>query len=512
MMLLVFRYAVIIATLSLPFSLLGSPAQAQEIAQVHAKLASRSIDVQVASPPQTASGLISVNFVDADIRDVLTLIAQQSGLNIIASNDVQGRISLGLNKVPHEEGLKSILVAANLTFEKVGETYVVTSSNRPPSNMASLPASKPKAPGQKLVNLNIKNAELGFVVENLINQAGVDVVVLGTLNGKVTARVSQMPLEEALSVVFSGTRYGVNKFRDIYVIGDPNSLAGNTQALTETVVIPIRYLQAKDILTLLPPNLPSTMIKPNESANALIVTGTRDFLSQVRVFIEQVDIPTKQVILETTVLELSKRASKELGLTFSGQFGTDASLASTNPLVVAVTQGGNGVPTLSASFRALMDSGQVRVKANPKIAATNGQEAEINVIREVNVRVTTGAKDLVPITTIQTIQAGITFKMTPYIGSNGDVSTRMSVELSSISGLTPEGLPEVSRRKASTTMRLKDGETVAIGGILQTDSFVNTQKIPLLGDLPVLGGLFRTQSVQDSESELVIMLTPRVLR
>lgn len=481
---------------------------------VAAASSSESVKVIPAAPPESQgnAGVISVNFVDTDIRDILTLISQQTNLNVVTSNDVQGRLTLGLSKVPFEEALKSILVAANLTYEKVGATYVVTAGNRPPSNMASLSPSRPQTSGQRLINLNIKNAELSFVVENLMSQAGVDVVILGTLNGKVTARLSQVPLEEALGVVFSGTRYGFNKFRDIVIIGDPNNLSGNSAALSQTVVLPMRFLQAKDALTLLPPNLPGTMIKPHDAANALLVTGTPDFINQVRSFLEQIDVPAKQIVLETTLLELSKRASKELGLTFSGQFGSDVALNSSNPLVLTATQGGAGTPTLNATLKALMENGQVKVKANPKIAATNGQEAEINVVRELNVKVTTGAKDLVPITTIQTIQAGIVFKMTPYIGSMGDVNTRISIELSSISGMTAEGLPEVSRRKASTTMRLRDGETVAIGGILQADSFSNTQKLPLLGDLPVIGSLFRIQSQQDNESELVIMLTPRILK
>lgn len=483
---------------------------------VSLSMAAATDSVQVVRPTQPSlpgvGDVITLNFVDADIRDVLSLISQQTGLNVIMSNDVQGKLTLGLNKVPFEESLKAILVAANLAYEKVGGTFVVTAGNRPPSNMASLPPARPATKGQKLVNLNIKNAELAFVVENLLSQAGEDVIVLGTLNGKVTARLSQVPLEEALGIVFSGTRYGFNKFRDMYVIGDPNNLAGNSAALAETVLFPIRYLQAKEILALLPPNIPSTMIKPNEAANALIVTGTRDFRQQVESFLKQIDIPTKQVSIETTVLELSKNASKQLGLTFSGQFGTDLTLGSSNPLALAFTSGGNGVPSLSAKLNALVESGQVKIKANPKIAATNGQEAEINVIRELNVKVTSGAKDLVPLTTIQTIQAGITLKITPYIGTAGDVNTKVSVELSSISGLSSDGLPEVSRRKATTTMRIKDGETASIGGILQSEAFMNTQKIPLLGDLPIVGSLFRTQSLQQDESELVIMLTPRILK
>lgn len=497
------------------FSALATPAIAGQDSLIVASAEAAPESVKVAPPPpdsQATAGVISVNFVDTDIRDILTLISQQTNLNVVTSNDVQGRLTLGLSKVPFEEALKSILVAANLTYEKVGGTYVVTAGNRPPTNMASLPAIKPHSGGQKLINLNIKNAEIAFVVESLTSQAGMDVVILGTLSGKVTARLSQVPLEEALGVVFSGTRYGFNKFRDILIIGDPNNLSGSSAMLSQTIVLPLRYLQAKDVLMLLPPNLPGTMLKPHEAANALLVTGTPDFIGQVRAFLDQIDVPAKQVVMETTLLELSKKASKELGLTFSGQFGTDVVLTSSNPLLLTVTRGGAGAPTLNATLKALMETGQVRVKANPKIAATNGQEAEINVVRELNVKVTTGAKDLIPITTIQTIQAGIVFKMTPYIGSGGDVNTRISIELSSISGLTAEGLPEVSRRKASTTMRLRDGETVAIGGILQSDSFSNIVKLPLLGDLPVVGSLFRIQSQQDTESELVIMLTPRILK
>jgi type II secretory pathway component GspD/PulD (secretin) len=103
-------------------------------------------------------------------------------------------------------------------------------------------------------------------------------------------------------------------------------------------------------------------------------------------------------------------------------------------------------------------------------------------------------------------------KITPWVGASGEITADIEPEVSSVSAITAEGLPEINRRKARTTIRIRDGDTIVIGGLKQQDNTKSVTKIPLLGDLPILGALFRSTKSITRESELLILITPRILR
>lgn len=373
---------------------------------------------QVSFTPAVTPGsdkLISINTVDADVRDVLTMLSQQSGLNIVVTSDVQARVTVGLNKVPFEEALQTIVRIARLKVEQSGSTYVVSGANSPGPSPSSGPAFTSSGNGAHTVSLNAKDADLRFLVDQLINQAGIDVMIMGDLQGKVTIRLSNKPFEEALTLVFAGTRYSYNKFHGIYIIGDPTVVGGAVSALTSTEMMRLKFREPKEVLALLPPNLPPTFLKIDEQSNAVLVTGTPDFRRQVRDFLDTIDVPGPQVMLETTVLELSKTASRQLGLSFGGALGNSTGLTiqppGTGSIPFELSYSTTPItPDFNIKLDALIQDGEVKIKANPKVAAANGQEASIDVTQQLNVRVTTTAQ-LGPVSSIQSIEAGVKLKM-----------------------------------------------------------------------------------------------------
>jgi type IV pilus assembly protein PilQ len=480
--------------------------------------AAPAVTPQPAPPPAAAAAKrVSLSFVQSDVRDILTILSEQAGVNIVAAPGVQGKVSITIKDVTPEEALDAICASANLTYQLISKSYVVY-----PANAAAPTVATPLARRgiiAKTVSLNVKNVELQRVLEDLATQSGNDIVIFGNLQERVSVRLSQSGFEEALSIVLFGTRYSYVKQRDVYMIGDAQTMTNRTQGtLTDTVSFRLKHLKAKDVVTLLPPPLQITQPKVDEAGNAILITGSQETMARMDRFLRQVDVTPQQVRIDATLLELSRKASKDLGLTFSGTPAGAISISQPGP-----TSGGSSpfqmifdssktdAFAFQATLKALIENNEAKVKANPSLTAINGKQATINVGRVLNVKVTLGTQ-LNQVVSLQSIEAGTKLQITPFIGANGDILTEVSAEASSITSLGADGLPEISKRTASTTVKLKSGQTVMIGGLVQSDDLGTDQRLPVLGDLPFFGGLFGAKTRRQNDSELVIIITPHLLQ
>ena len=257
------------------------------------------------------------------------------------------------------------------------------------------------------------------------------------------------------------------------------------------------------------------------------MTGTEDQVQQLKEFIRQIDITSPQVMIEVLVVELSKRSSIELGFK-GGYFKSD----STRLAFPRVSQHYTGneinqalddiaeqlrmgsLGKLPADFMLTIDAleiaGKAKVRARPRITTLNGNQASINV-GWVRYYQTSSQTPQGTITQLHSIDAGITLNIVPWVAASGEITTEFHPTVSNLSGIGAGGLPDMSRRNVDTTIRLKDGETIIIGGLIQKSSANSKEKIPFLGDIPFLGTLFSKTSSTADESELVIYITPYIL-
>ncbi|HBE72547.1 MAG TPA: type II and III secretion system protein, partial [candidate division Zixibacteria bacterium] len=241
----------------------------------------------------------------------------------------------------------------------------------------------------------------------------------------------------------------------------------------------------------------------------------------------QIDIVSPQVTIECLVVELSKRSTLELGFK-GGYFKPDT----TRLIFPRFTQNYDGndlnnaldeiagrlrmgsLGKLPADFMLTIDAlevaGKAKVRARPRITTLNGNQANINVgwIRYYQ---TSSQTPQGTITQLHSIDAGITLEIVPWVAASGEITTEIRPTVSNLSGIGAGGLPEISRRTVNTTIRLRDGESIVIGGLIQKSSASSKEKIPFLGDIPFLGTLFSKTSSTSDESELVIYITPHIL-
>jgi general secretion pathway protein D len=274
--------------------------------------------------------------------------------------------------------------------------------------------------------------------------------------------------------------------------------------------------------------------------NALVITATPEEYAVLTTVIQKLDIPREQVLVEVLIAEVSFTRTMELGVewrvaddldgdaaVFGGSnFGEFDQLVATFPaipsqgLVVGaigetITFGDLEFPSLGALINALKTDSDINILSTPTIVTTDNKEAEIIVGQTVPFQ--TSQKfdsNNQPIFTFDYRDVGLTLRLTPQINSNKyvkmDIFSKLEALVASTIG-TQELAPTTLKRQANTTVVVKDGHTVVIGGMIRDDLIENTSRVPILGSIPLIGPLFRSQSTRSEKSNLLIFLTPHVI-
>ncbi len=260
------------------------------------------------------------------------------------------------------------------------------------------------------------------------------------------------------------------------------------------------------------------IVVPN-NAQQLIVSGSPSSIKRAKELIEKLDVVPPSVVLDTEILELDQTGSKNLGLQLST--GISSTFNEITPPNDPVTGLAGRISSLQAitrtpiSFQAtinlLLQSGNARVLANPRITTISGRTASIRAGDTLSILTTTGGgTGTVATTQLQSFQTGVQIDITPVVAANGDVMVALHPVVNSLTAYN-NGVPQISTRDAQTTVHLQDNETLVIGGLIQDSIQRTTNKIPVLGDLPLVGGAFRNDQVDSTRNELVIVVTPHIV-
>lgn len=260
---------------------------------------------------------------------------------------------------------------------------------------------------------------------------------------------------------------------------------------------------------------PGTGLAIDRRLNAIWITGPPDRIAYVKQQIALIDIPVDSVILETQFVELTEQGAKNLGIDFNNQLGQIATgtitVGSFNPFGEDIK---DVIPSgqIQAAIYAQIQKGEGRIVSRPRIAAQSGSTAKI----------ITG--DALPILTsitvsgvnavsqqVQYVNVGVTLQIAPRVSPDGFVTSQIYGVVSSVTGYD-QGYPIISQREAETSASVRDGETYVIGGLTQDNVIDSRSKVPLLGDIPLLGGLFRYDRSTRAKTELYIVITPHIVR
>ncbi len=353
-------------------------------------------------------------------------------------------------------------------------------------------------------------------------QSGINIIPDQTVYGFISMELIDVPFEEALRRILFPLGFTFRKMVGYYLVGSAHPDNPSFPLLSTTELVVPNYIKAVNASKLLS-SFYAPFIRVDSDANTLAITGSPEMIQRIKQELAEIDVPPRQVMIEALVTEFSKDARKSLGIDV-GWLGTkdgrelsvivplgdllDSTLGIRFLRPDARVEGWLG--EFKGSVKALVQDGKVNIRANPRVATLEGQKATIVIGKEQYYVIITGAPGY-QYGVLERIPVGVSLSIVPYISDKGEITVEIHPEVSDVVGTGATGLPVVSKRAVSTKIRVKDGETIVIGGLLQKNESIVKRKIPLLGDIPILGLLFSRTDKRVDEVETVIFITPHIL-
>ncbi len=502
---------------------------------------------------------VTLNFTNIDITALVKVMSELTRRNFILDERITGKVTLMTpTKITPEEAYQVFLSALEIkgfTAVEDGKVIrIIPSASARQSGLKVYKDEEFKGEGfvTKLVRLSYVNPnDIVRTLTPLVSKDGSLISYPATSSLIITDSVSNIKkIESLIHALDIPAPEGKGKI-NVYYLKNANSedFAKVMSALVSRLPVPPGGGVAQ-------PVGPSTILEgqvtitSDKATNSLIIVASPGDYETMKDVIQKLDIRRRQVYVEAAIIEMSLSKQRELGFEFQatnlnnlensnqmktvggtnfGNIGNvvangPAALASLNGLNVGAVKGTftfKGVEFLNigALLHALQTDGDVNVLSTPNILTTDNQKAEIMVGE--NVPFVTGQSQTAAtagqiFTQIDRKDVGITLKLTPQITSDDSVRLDVYQEISDITvtpGLNPNIVgPSTSKRSASTTVVVKDRQTMVIGGLIRDNVTSSTSKVPLLGDIPILGWLFKFKTTRVEKTNLMIFITPYIIK
>ncbi|MDH5835592.1 type IV pilus secretin PilQ [Luteimonas kalidii] len=418
---------------------------------------------------------VTFNFQDVPVRTVLQLIAEESNLNIVASDTVQGNVTLRLINVPWDQALDIVLQARQLDKRRSGNVVWVA----PQVEIASFEKAKEDA---------------------------------------------RLELEERAEMVTEYVPISYGNAEDIAKLlteESKNSMGGGSQGGGGQGQESRGFLSRRGSLSF------------DRRTNTLLVIDIPQRVSEIKRLVTMLDKPVDQVVIEARIVIATESFARDLGAKFGVSGSKDRAswggelngagqvapgLNFSNPVgtgagSLAFTILGNSIDW-AVELSALQEEGRGEIVSNPRIVTSNQREAIIRQGQEVGyLTVTGGQSGNIP--TVEFKDVLLELKVTPTITNDGRVFLAMELKKDEINDFIDTGVgevPQINKREITTAVLVEDGQTVSIGGVYEFRDRSDLRKVPFLGDLPFLGNLFKSRGRSNEKGELLIFVTPKVLR
>ncbi|MBU1912667.1 MAG: hypothetical protein KKB22_03955 [Candidatus Omnitrophica bacterium] len=401
------------------------------------------------------SSLISMDFQDANLKTILKVFSQQSGLNFIASQNVQDRtVTVYFDNVKIEDALNYIMNANNLIYEQ--------------------------EPGTNI-----------FIVKE---------------TGK--------PEIETITKIYE------LKYAQLTVPVNPSGDGSSTEAQTADIISIVQNILS-----------PNGKVVADKRSNSLIIKDVPSQFPIVEDLLARLDIRTPQVMIKVEVLETTTKVIEQLGINWSGAFGTYTGPVSNtiwpmNNSLGRNNSSGEGIKTtglfsmdgVTAAITALLNNTDTKILARPQVMAMNNETAKIEltskekaaIINTINAVGTGGGTSTG--NTYDEKDTGVILEVTPQISKDGYVTMFLKPSFTELELSRFTGAYDTHKRGTETTVMVKDGETVVIGGLIKSKHERGVKKVPFFGDIPILGAAFRYKTKDNTDRELIIFITPNIVK
>src|SRR5581483_2222125 len=416
---------------------------------------------------------------------------------------------------------------------------VVGNSDAPPS---------PKYVGRK-ISLDFQDADIANVIRLIADVSGLNIVMGEDVKGKVTLKLVSVPWDQALEIILKMNNLGQIREGNIIRVAtltniakqqDEEAKAKETKLQAEdliTRVVYVNYGKARELAIPLKKILsPRGDIEIDDRTNSLLVKDIEKNVDRIEALVHKLDSQTPQVVIEARIVQVAPTFNRSLGIKWGADFhntsrGNILGVSNAGPLdpmgapvpdfavnlPASSAFGGIGFTfgrftqnplNLDLRLSAGESQGLTKIISTPKVSVLNNQEAKIE------------QGESIPFSTVSAngtqttfIDANLTLIVTPHVSPDGGIIMKVKVSKNAAGETRPGAAgPSILKKEATTNILVKDGETTVIGGIYEVTKVDSISGIPFLMDVPVLGWLFKTSTKSESTSELLVFLTPRILK
>jgi len=481
------------------------------------------------------------------------------------------------------DGSSRLVVNAQGDFDQLAyqtdNQYVVEVRAASPSK-GKVAEEKKEYTGERLT-LNFKDIDVRAVLQLLADTSGQNIVVSDSVQGGVTLRLQNVPWDQALDIVMRTKGLAMRRRDNVILVGPAEELAAREKAELQarkeveelaplrTEYLQVNYAKAADLAVLIKGKQGNSLISTRGSVaiddrtNTLLLQDTADRLADIRRLVTTLDIPIRQVLIESRIVIVNDDFTRQLGVQLgttdvrakgnNGLVAISGTAASNNTIVSSALtnlQGGSGSPfpvqiptstsdytsrynvalpvsnpagsialsVLSGNFlvdlelSAAQAEGRGEIVSAPRLITSNQKEASIEQGVEIPYQESSGSGA----TTTQFKKAVLSLKVKPQITPDNRVILDLTVSDDAVGQVVQSAtggqVPSIDTRAITTQVLVNDGQTVVLGGILQTEKRTTDNKVPFLGDIPVLGYLFKNRAISNNKDELLIFVTPKILR
>jgi len=380
-----------------------------------------------------------------------------------------------------------------------------------------------------LMCLNFIDVDIRAALSAVAMEREINISTAQDVSGKISVHLYHVSLKEALDAITLAGGFSYNKNRDLYYVYKPEETKDPQSERIQMRIFKLKYAEVDKVQEILEAIPGMRTVKIHDASKTIIVEDTPENIAKIEMVLSYWDERPKQVIIEAKILEVELTDDMSFGVNWEqimgdvriGTGGLSSAIQPTVGAISPVPATGTGIfgnvltgAGTSHQFSAALDALQTKTKVNtlstPKIVALHGETAKVQVGGQQGYQVTT-VDDGVQTQTIEFIDTGTILEITPHIDDDNNILLHVEPSINSARIEGPDGIPVVKTTTVTTRLLVRNGETAFIGGLIQ-DSKTNTRnKIPVLGSIPLLGALFRRTSNTIGKSELVVLITPRIL-
>ena len=374
-----------------------------------------------------------------------------------------------------------------------------------------------KPPFDKLVSLELRDANIKVVFEALSRATGINFILDKDIkpDTKATIFIKKARIDEAIDMVLSSNGLQKKALSDNTALVFPST----PQKFKDYKDLVIRSFfftntSAKQVSSMLKTMLKTKDIFVDDRLNMLVMRDTPEVIKIAEKLIAANDLEDPEVMLDIEVLEVNRTRLQELGIIYPNQLAVVTPDALTLESLKAINSANIGVsPNPAINFK--KTTGDVNLLSNPRIRVRNNEKAKILVGDKVPIITTTSTANVGISENVQYVDVGLKLDVEPRVTLDDFVNIKVGLEVSSLGErtVTRNGATvyTIGTRNASTVLRLKNGETQILAGLILDDERKNASKLPGLGDLPLIGRLFSNQEDRKSKTEIVLAITPRII-